>query len=54
MSWACNMSLGLWCVGVELRNGGRQRGEGPVETYYADGPEAVKGGREAWTDGLGG
>jgi len=45
------MSLGLWCLVVELGGGGRRRGEGQVETCRADGPGAVKGGREAWTDG---
>ena len=48
------MSLGLWCSAVELGGGGRRRGEGQVETCRADGPGAVKGGREAWTDGPGG
>ena len=48
------MSLGLWCAGVELGGGGRLRGEGQVETSRADGPGAVKGGREAWTEGPGG
>ena len=46
------MSLGLWCAGVELGGGGRWRGEGQVETGRDDGPGAVKGGREAWTEGL--
>jgi hypothetical protein len=46
--WVCNMSLGLWCAGVELRDGGQ------VETCRADGPGAVKDGREAWTEGPGG
>ena len=45
------MSVGLWCIGVELGGGGRWRGEGQVETGHADGPGAVKGGREAWTEG---
>ena len=45
------MSLGLWCTGVELRDDGRLRGEGQVETGRADGPGAVKGRREAWTEG---
>jgi hypothetical protein len=44
------MSLGLWCAGVELGGGGRWQGEGQVETCRADGPGAVKGGREAWTE----
>ena len=48
------MSLGLWCAGVELRDGGRWRGEGQVGTHRADGREAVKDGREAWTEGPGG
>ena len=48
------MSLGLWFVGVELRGGGRQRGEGQVGTCRADGLGAVKDGREAWTEGPGG
>ena len=47
------MSLGSWCVGAELGNGGRRRDEGQVGTYRADGPGAVKDGREAWTEGLG-
>jgi hypothetical protein len=42
------MSLGLWCVGVELGGGGQ------IETCRADGLEAVKDGREAYTEGLGG
>jgi hypothetical protein len=45
------MSLGLWCAGVELGGGGRWRGEGQVGTCRADGPGAVKGGRDAWTEG---
>ena len=48
------MSLDLWCAGVELGGGGRQRGEGQVGTCRADGPGAVKDGYEAWTEGLGG
>jgi hypothetical protein len=48
------MSLGLWFVGVELRGGDRRRGEGQVGTCHADGPGAVKDGREAWTEGPGG
>jgi hypothetical protein len=48
------MSLGLWCAGVELRDGGQRRGEGQVETCRVDGPRAVKGGHEAWTEGHGG
>jgi hypothetical protein len=48
------MSLGLWCAGVELGGGGRRRGEGQVGTCRADGPRAVKDGREAWTEGPGG
>jgi len=47
------MSLGLWCSALEPGGGGRRRGEGQVETCRADGPGAVKGGREAWTDGPG-
>ena len=47
----CNMSLGFWCAGVELRGGGRWQGEGQVETGRADGPGVVKGGRETWTKG---
>ena len=39
---------------MELGDGGRGRGEGQVETCRADGPGAVKDGREAWTEGLGG
>ena len=45
------MSLDLWCAGVELEGSGRLRSEGQVETGHADGPGAVKGGREAWTEG---
>jgi hypothetical protein len=48
------MSLGLWYAGMELRGGDRRRGEGQVGTCRADGPEAVKGEREAWTEGPGG
>jgi hypothetical protein len=48
------MSLGLWCVGVELGSGGRWRGEGQVGTYYADRLRAVKDGHETWTEGPGG
>ena len=48
------MSLGLWCAGVELGGGGRRRGEGQVGTCHADELKALKDGREAWTEGLGG
>jgi hypothetical protein len=48
------MSLSLWCVGVELGGGGRRLGQGQVGTCRADGPGAVKGGCEAWTEGPGG
>ena len=48
------MYLGLWCLGVELRRGGRRRGDGQVETCHADGPGAVKGGHKDWTDRPGG
>jgi hypothetical protein len=48
------MSLGLYYAGVELGGGGRRRGEGQVEMCRADGPGAVKGGREAWIEGPGG
>ena len=48
------MSLALWCAGVELGGNGRRRGEGQVETCRADGPRAVKDGREAWTEEPGG
>jgi len=44
----------LLACGVQVGGGGRRRGEGQVETCRADGPRAVKGGREAWTDGQGG
>jgi hypothetical protein len=44
------MSLSVWCVGVKLGAGGRRRGERQVGTCRADGPGAVKGGREAWTE----
>ena len=50
----CNMSLGLWCVGVELRGGGRQQGEGQVGTCHANGLGVVKDRHEAWTEGPGG
>jgi len=46
------MSLGLWCADMELGGGGLWRGEGQVEMGRADGPGAVKGGCEAWTEGL--
>jgi hypothetical protein len=52
MSWVVRHSFGLWCAGVELGSGGRRRGEGQVETCRANGPGAVKGEREAWTEGL--
>jgi hypothetical protein len=45
------MSLGLWCVGVELEGSGRRRCEGQVGTWRADGLGEVKDGREAWTEG---
>ena len=48
------MSLGLWCVGVEVGGGGRWRGEGQVGPCRADGAEEVKDGHEAWTEGPGG
>jgi hypothetical protein len=48
------MSLALRCAGVELKGGGRRRGEGQVGTGHADGPGVVKDGREVWTEGLGG
>jgi hypothetical protein len=48
------MSFGLWCAGVELGDGGRWRGDGQVGTYRANGPGAVKGEYEAWTEGPGG
>jgi hypothetical protein len=48
------MSLSLWCAGVELGGGGRRRGEDQVGAWRADGPGAVKGEREAWTEGPGG
>jgi hypothetical protein len=50
----CDMSLASWCPGVELGGSGRWRGEGQVGTCRADGPGAVKNGREAWTEGPGG
>ena len=50
----CNMSLGLWCAGVELGGSGRWRGEGQVGTCRADRLGAVKDEREAWTEGPGG
>ena len=48
------MSIGLWCAGVELEDGGQRRGEGQVGTCRADGLGAVKDEREAWTEGPGG
>ena len=48
------MSLRLWCAGVELVGGGRRRGEGQVGMCRANGLEAVKDGREAWTKRPGG
>jgi hypothetical protein len=48
------MSLSLCCAGVELGGDGRRGGEGQVEMCRADRPRAVKGGREAWTEGPGG
>jgi hypothetical protein len=44
------MFLALWCAGVEPGYGDRRQGEGQVGTYHADGPGAVKGEREAWTE----
>jgi len=41
------MSLSLWCAGVELKGGARRRRESQVEMRRADGPRAVKDGREA-------
>jgi hypothetical protein len=53
MAWVglCNMSLGLWCAGVELGGSGWRWGEGQVGTCRADGLEVVNDGREAWTEG---
>jgi hypothetical protein len=48
------MSLGLWCIGVELGGGGRWQGEGQIGTCRDDGPGVVKDGREVWTEGPGG
>jgi hypothetical protein len=48
------MSFSLCCAAVEFGGGGLWRGEGQEETCHADGPGAVKGGREAWTEGPGG
>ena len=39
---------------MELRGGGRRRGEGQVGMCHADGLGAVKDGHEAWTEGPGG
>jgi hypothetical protein len=50
----CDISLGLCYACVEVGGGGRRRGEGQVEMCRADGPRVVKGGREAWTERLGG
>jgi hypothetical protein len=41
------MSLGFWCACVELRGGGRRRGEGQIGTCHADGLGVVKGGHKA-------
>jgi hypothetical protein len=48
MVWVglCNMSLGLWCAGVELEGGGQRWGEGQLETCRANGLGVVKDGRE--------
>jgi hypothetical protein len=54
VSWLCDMSLGLWCAGMELGDGGRWRGENQVGTCHADGPGVVKDEREACTERLGG
>jgi hypothetical protein len=56
MVWVglCDMSLDLWCAGVKLGGGGWWRDEGQVEMCRTDGSGAVKDGREAWTEGLGG
>jgi len=50
----CNMSLGLWCAGVELGDGGQRQGKGQVETCRANRPGVVKGRHKAWTEGPGG
>ena len=50
----CNMSLGLWCAGVELGDGGQRQGKGQVETCRANRPGVVKGRCKAWTEGPGG
>ena len=50
----CNMSLGLWCAGVELGGGGRWRDKGQVGTCRADDPREMKDGHEAGTKGPGG
>jgi len=47
------MSLGLWCVGVELRGGSDDEVK-VKRPCRADGLGAVKDGREAWTEGPGG
>jgi hypothetical protein len=47
------MSLGWWYASVELGGGGRRWDEGQIG-MCADGPGAVKGGRETWTEGIGG
>jgi hypothetical protein len=54
LSVLCNMSIDLWCTGVDLRGGGRRRGEGQIGTCCVDGLVAVKDGCEAWTEGRGG
>jgi hypothetical protein len=58
------MSLGLWCVGVELEGGGRRRGEGQVRMCESSGAQEdlapsrsrtvvthVSGGERVWSKG---
>ena len=54
MGWVVQHVSWLGCVGVELGGGGWRRGEGQVGPCHADGPEVVKDGHEAWTEGPGG
>lgn len=44
--------FGLWCAGAELGHGGRRQGEGRGRVVPMDRAGAVKGRREAWTEGL--
>jgi hypothetical protein len=54
VSWVVRHVSWLGYTGVELGGGGRRRGEGQVGTCRTDGPGAVNGRREAWTERPGG